>query len=237
VTLRNPKRQPGATRSLKRSLLGMRLAHRPRHATGRAARPLSAALPLGVAAVVLASCGSSGSGGLIPSASAGPLKEDFEAVAQAAKTGDGDCTATQEAIVKTEQDYLALPSSLDPGLRETLGKGIANLSSRARSLCTQPLSSSTTATSSATSTTSTTHTTAPSSTSTSTSSTTASTQSTPTTTTSSSTSTTTAVPPAPGGGVQAPPGEAGSVQGNANPSEGGAGVGEAGAGGGQGAGK
>jgi hypothetical protein len=204
-------------------------------ATYRVARPLSAAL-LGVTAMVLAcSCGSSG-GGLIPSASAGPLKSDFEAVARAAKAGNGNCTETQEAIVKTEQDFLGLPASVDPGLREALGKGIANLSSRARALCTQPLSPSTTATSTATTTTSsssTTHTSTPS-TSTTTSSTTTSTLSTPTT--SSTTSTTTAVTSAPGGGVQAP-GEAGGVQGNANPSEGGVGEAAGGANGGQGAAK
>jgi hypothetical protein len=180
--------------------------------------------------MLASACGSSG-GGLIPSASAGPLKGDFEAVAQAAKRGNGDCTETQEAIVKTEQDFLGLPATVDPGLREALGKGIANLSARARALCTQPLSGSSTATSSATttSTSSSTHTTTPS-TSTTTSSTTTSTsttQSTPTTTLSNTVTGTTTTPPPQGGGVQAP-GEAGSAQGNANPGEGGAGAGGAG---------
>jgi len=203
----------------------------------RPARPLTAAL-LAVAAMLLASsCGSSGAG-LIPSASAGPLKEDFEKVAQAAKSGNGDCTATQEAIVKTEQDFLGLPSTVDPGLRETLSKGIANLSARARALCAEPLSTGTSATSTATtstSTTSSTDTTVPSTTSTTTSSTsTTSTLSTPTTTIS-TTSTGPAVPPAPGGGVQAP--EGGAAQGNAHPGEGGAGAGGAGPENGQGNGK
>jgi hypothetical protein len=215
----------------------MRAFNRQPRALRKGTRPLSAAL-LGVAATVLASsCGGSG-GGLIPSASAGPLKSDFEAVARAAQAGNGNCTETQEAIVKTEQDFLGLPATVDPGLREALGKGIANLSARARALCTQPLSPSTTATSTATTTTSTlssTHTTTPATTSTTTSSTTTtSTLSTPTTSSTTSTTAPPAATPAPGGGVQAP-GEAGGVQGNANPSEGA--VAGGGAGNGQEAGK
>src|SRR5579862_7035838 len=64
-----------------------------------------------VVAIVLVSCGSSGKG-LIPTANAGPLQSDFEAVAQAAQTGGGNCTATTEAINKTEQDFAALPATI-----------------------------------------------------------------------------------------------------------------------------
>lgn len=98
---------------------------------------------LGVAAALLVACGSSGKG-LIPTGDAGPLQSDFEAVAQAAENGDGSCTATAEAIRKTEQDFGALPASVDAGLRGTLEKGIANLRSRALSLCAQPLAQTTT---------------------------------------------------------------------------------------------
>jgi hypothetical protein len=92
-----------------------------------------------VVAVVLVSCGSSGKG-LIPLADAGPLQGDFEAVTQAAQAGDGNCTATTEAINKTEQDFAALPATIDPGLRSRLSEGIKNLREHALALCTQPLS-------------------------------------------------------------------------------------------------
>jgi hypothetical protein len=98
---------------------------------------------LGLAAALIVSCGSSGKG-LIPTGDAGPLQSDFEAVAQAAENGDGSCTATAKAIRKTEQDFSALPTSLDAGLRSTLERGISNLRSRALSLCAQPLAQTTT---------------------------------------------------------------------------------------------
>jgi hypothetical protein len=98
---------------------------------------------LGVAVAALVSCGSSGKG-LIPLADAGPLQSDFEAVAHAAQTGDGDCTTTTAAINKTEQDFAALPASIDPGLRTKLQEGIENLRERALALCAQPLAQTTT---------------------------------------------------------------------------------------------
>lgn len=97
---------------------------------------------LGAAAALLVSCGSSGKG-LIPAAQAGPLQEDFEAVAQAAAAGNGNCTATESALGKTEQDFLALPASVDAGLHKTLEEGITNLRKRALSMCIQPTSGST----------------------------------------------------------------------------------------------
>jgi hypothetical protein len=100
---------------------------------------------LGVGAAVLVSCGSS-SKGLIPLGYAGPLQSDFQAVLQAAQEGDGNCTATEAKIRETEHDLQALPSSVDSGLRGRLAEGVANLSVRARVLCTQPLSQATTTT-------------------------------------------------------------------------------------------
>jgi hypothetical protein len=191
-------------------------------------RLLTAGL-LGVAAAaVLVSCGSSGKG-LIPLANAGPLQSDFEAVAQAAQTGGGNCTATTEAINKTERDFAALPATIDAGLHSRLSQGISNLRERALALCAQPLvQTSTTTTPRTTTTTKTQPTPAPT---------------TPTTTTSTSTAPTapsTPTPPSNGGGTVAPgsesppgvgpgggtgAGEAGEA-GNA-----GGGIGEAGAGG------
>jgi hypothetical protein len=97
---------------------------------------LTAAL-LGLAAAALLACGSTGKG-LIPAAAAGPLQSDFEAVARAAQSGNGDCTATEEAIRKAEQDFATLPASIDRGLRARLRTGIENLSARAQAVCAEP---------------------------------------------------------------------------------------------------
>ncbi len=159
---------------------------------GHAARLLAAGL-LGVAvAIVLVSCGSSGKG-LIPIANAGPLQSDFEAIAQAAQTGGGNCTATTEAINKAEQDFAALPSTIDSGLHKRLSEGISNLRERALALCAQPLVQ--------TATTTTPRTTTPT--------TTTKTQTTPTTPTTTPTTPTTptptpVTPPNNGGGTVAP---------------------------------
>ena len=126
---------------------------------------------LGVSAALLVACGSSGKG-LIPTANAGPLQSDFEAVAQAAQSGEGSCTATEAAIEKTESDFAALPATVDAGLRKTLNVGIANLRRRALALCAQPLPQTTSTTKTST-----------------TPTTTTSTQTTPTTTTTTHTET------------------------------------------------
>jgi cytoskeletal protein RodZ len=148
---------------------------------------------LGVSAALLVACGSSGKG-LIPSANAGPLQSDFEAVAQAAQSGEGSCTATEAAIAKTETDFAALPATIDSGLHKTLSLGIANLRRRALALCAQPLPQTTSTTKTTTPTTATSTQTTPTTTST------------PTETTATSTTPTTSAPTAttPGGGTPAP---------------------------------
>jgi hypothetical protein len=146
---------------------------------------------LGAAAALLVACGSSGKG-LIPTANAGPLQSDFEAVAQAAQNGDGSCTATEAALAKTEQDFAALPTTINRGLSKTLSEGIANLRRRALTLCAQPHPQATSSTSAPTTTTSTQ--TTPTTTTTTTPTT--PTQTVPTTTTPTSTT--------PGGGTPAP---------------------------------
>jgi hypothetical protein len=177
-----------------------------------ALRALAAGLA-GVAAALLVSCASSGQG-LIPASAAGPLKSDFEAVQQSAETANGDCSTTEAALRKTEEDFSALPSSVDAGLRSNLHQGIANLRVRAHEMCIQP------GTQTATTTTATTTTAPPTTTSTATT--------TPTQTTPSTTPTTSG----PGGGTAAPgEGEApesGDGKGNGH---GGTGAGEGGAGG------
>jgi cell division septation protein DedD len=159
-------------------------------------RLLSAAL-LGVTAAVLVSCGSSGSG-LIPSANAGPLQSDFEAVAREAASGNGSCARTESALGKTEQDFLALPATVDRGLHKRLQEGIANLHTQALALCLQPATTATSTTGAQTTTT-------PSTTTTTTETTPTTTPSTTTTTpTSTQTTPTTTTPPSQGGGTEAP---------------------------------
>jgi hypothetical protein len=152
-----------------------------------------AAGALGVAAALAVSCGSSATR-LIPAASAGPLQNDFEAIAQTAQSGNGSCAETEAAILKTEQDFAALPSSVDSGLRNTLHQGISNLRKHALELCKQPLAQSTvTSTTPKTTTTPRTTPTTPTAT-----------QPTTTPTTTATTPTTTPSTSGPGGGTPAP---------------------------------
>jgi hypothetical protein len=176
---------------------------------------------LGALAALLISCSSSGKG-LIPVSNAGPLQGDFEAVAQAAENGDGKCSQTESTLLKTDQDFAALPTSVDAGLRNTLHQGIENLRSRSLALCAQPLPQSTVTT------------TVPKTTSTA------------TTTSTETESTETQTPPAPeterpsgpGGGTQAP-GEThvGEAEGGTGAGEGAAGAAPGATPGGQEAGK
>jgi hypothetical protein len=178
------------------------------------------AAALGVAAALLVSCGAT-AGKLIPAASAGPLQGDFEAIAQAARTGNGSCSETEAAILKTEQDFGGLPSTVDSGLRSTLRQGIANLRKHALELCKQPLAQPTTATT-APKTTTTTHTTPTTPTDTQTTTTPTTTSTTPSTPTTSG----------PGGGTPAPEHEPLPEGGGTKPGENGGGAsGGAGAGG------
>lgn len=161
----------------------------PQRAHARRAQLLLAAL-LGVAAALLVACSGS-SKGLIPTGDAGPLQSDFEAVAHAAENGDGSCSSTESALLKTDQDFAALPAGVDSGLRDTLRQGIENLRSRSLALCAQPLPQATDTTSTPKTTTSDT-----------------TTATTPTVTQTTSTPTTATTPPpntsGPGGGTPAP---------------------------------
>lgn len=182
-------------------------------------RTITVAL-LGAAVAVLVACGSPGTG-LIPSSSGGPLQGDFEAVAQAATSGNGSCEATESALGKTEQDFLALPASVDRGLHRRLQEGIANLRQQALVTCAQTT----------TATTGTTGTTATTTTPTTTTTETTPTTTTPTTPTEPAPTTTT--PTNKGGGTEAP-GESEESKGKSeSEGNGGANAGGASPGGGQ----
>ncbi len=154
---------------------------------------LTVAALLGVATAALVSCGSTGKG-LIPSADATPLQSDFEAVARAAETGDGSCAETESALGKTEQDFLKLPTTVDPGLHARLQEGIENLRKQALTMCEQAAETKTTGTQ-----TSTTSTTTPSTGT----ETTPPPQTTPTTTTPTTSTPTATTPPSESGGTEA----------------------------------
>jgi hypothetical protein len=178
-------------------------------------RLLTAGLLGAAVAIALVACGNSGKG-LIPIANAGPLQSDFEAVAQAAQAGGGNCTETTATINKTEQDFAALPTTIDSGLHRRLSEGISNLRERALALCAQPLVQTNTTTTPRTTTTTTTTTT----------------PTTPTTTTSTPTTPTTtpATPPSNGGGTVAPGEGERSSEGRGNEQGESGGVGPGGAG-------
>ncbi|HWX87219.1 MAG TPA: hypothetical protein VNX67_03495 [Solirubrobacteraceae bacterium] len=154
-------------------------------------RMVPAAL-LGMAAAVLVSCGGSGKG-LIPSANAGPLQSDFEAVARAAGAGKGSCAQTESALGQTEQDFLKLPATVDKGLHARLQLGIENLRTQALAMCEQPAETSTTGT----------QTTSTTTTSTGTETTPTTTTNTTTTPTTTPTTPTTTAPPSQSGGTEA----------------------------------
>jgi hypothetical protein len=174
---------------------------------------------LGVLAALLVACSGSGKG-LIPTGDAGPLQSDFEAVAHAAESGDGDCANTEKALLQTDQDFAALPR-IDAGLHRTLSQGIENLRARSLALCAQPLAQSTEATSTPTTTTST-PTTTP--------------KETQTTTTTSTPTSSTPSPSGPGGGTPAP-GEGAPGAGDEEPPGGEGGSGRSGGSGGSGGAK
>jgi hypothetical protein len=164
----------------------------------RLSRALASVL-LGACAALLVGCSSSGKG-LIPTGDAGPLQSDFEAVARAAESGDGECAATESALLRTEQDFARLPSGVDTALRDTLRRGIENLRTRSLALCAQPLPQATT-----------TQTTPKTTTSTATT-----TPTTPETQTTSTPSNPAPAPSGPGGGTPAPREEAGEEEGAGN---------------------
>lgn len=101
-----------------------------------------AAIAVGASAL-LAACGGSGAG-LIPSADAGPLEQDFVEVWERARSGNGSCTATSEALEKTEADFVKISASIDAGLRRRLQDGITRLHSQALEQCSHATTTSST---------------------------------------------------------------------------------------------
>jgi hypothetical protein len=166
-------------------------------------------------AVLITACG--GSGGLIPSASAGTLRVDLARIS--ADVVEQNCTAATTDIATANNDFNSLPTSVNTSLLTELQNGLTTLATNALKECqgatssTGPTQTGSTGVTTATSTTgatSSTSSTTTSSTPSSTSSTTSSTPSSTSSTTSSETTTTgdtgstcTTTTPGQGGGTPA----------------------------------
>jgi hypothetical protein len=85
------------------------------------------------AAVGLAACGGGSSKALIPSADAGPLRDDFDAVASAIDSGD--CPGTQRALARAQGDLDQLPARVSKRLRTRIQQGINTLAGQAAKEC------------------------------------------------------------------------------------------------------
>ncbi len=108
---------------------------------------VASAIVLG--ATALAGCGGS-SKGLIPTANAGTLQNDFANVEQFVSSGD--CAKALGWIHQAQLHLAALPSSVNAGLRAQLALGIQDLATSAVSECAQNVTTSTTTTSTTSST-------------------------------------------------------------------------------------
>ncbi len=92
------------------------------------------AFALGMAVAGLAACGGGGTNkALIPASDAGPLNDDFDAVALA--VDDGDCTGATNALVKAQSHLDQLPGRVSVRLRRRLQEGINTLKTQAAREC------------------------------------------------------------------------------------------------------
>ena len=95
--------------------------------------PFVLAFALGLAVAGLAACGGGSSKALIPSADAGPLKDDFDNVASA--VADGDCPGSVRALAQAQSDLDQLPARVSVRLRRRLQEGINTLKRQAAKEC------------------------------------------------------------------------------------------------------
>jgi hypothetical protein len=95
--------------------------------------PFVLAFALGLAVAGIAACGGGSSKALIPSADAGPLKDDFDNVASA--VADGDCQGAVRALGQAQSDLDQLPARVSVRLRRRLQQGIVTLRRQAAKEC------------------------------------------------------------------------------------------------------
>jgi hypothetical protein len=110
-------------------------------------RPLSYLLVfvLGFGAAALGACGSSSSSkSLIPVADAGPLQNDFDAVASA--IADHDCPGSSSAIRRAQAHVDSLPRATSEQLTQRLQDGLQTLQRQAADECVATVATTTTET-------------------------------------------------------------------------------------------
>jgi hypothetical protein len=95
--------------------------------------PPLAALVLGAATALLVACG--GSDGRIPASNASSLTSALSQISSDFRAGR--CAAAQRAVIKAQNDVLALPDTVDARLRQRLQSGIQNLATKVPATCSQ----------------------------------------------------------------------------------------------------
>ncbi|MGZ6674062.1 MAG: hypothetical protein ACXVFM_17110 [Solirubrobacteraceae bacterium] len=95
--------------------------------------PPLAALVLGAATALLVACG--GSDGRIPASNASSLTSALSQISSDYRAGR--CAAAQRAVIKAQNDVLALPDTVDARLRQRLQSGIQNLAAKVPATCSQ----------------------------------------------------------------------------------------------------
>lgn len=95
--------------------------------------PPLVALVLGAATALLVACG--GSDGRIPASNASSLTSALSQISSDFRAGR--CAAAQRAVIKAQNDVLALPDTVDSRLRQRLQSGIQNLAAKVPATCSQ----------------------------------------------------------------------------------------------------
>lgn len=95
--------------------------------------PPLAALVLGAATALLVACG--GSDGRIPAGDASSLTSALSQISSDYRAGR--CAAAQRAVIKAQNDVLALPDTVDARLRQRLQSGIQHIADRVPATCSQ----------------------------------------------------------------------------------------------------
>ena len=92
--------------------------------------PPLAALLLGAATAFLVACGNDN---LIPASDASRVQNALNEVEADYRTGK--CDAAEAAVARAKGALLNLPDSVDPGLRDRLSSGVANLARKVPATC------------------------------------------------------------------------------------------------------
>ena len=94
--------------------------------------PSLAALILGASTALLVACGGDGR---IPASNASSLTSALNQISSDYRAGR--CSAAQRAVIKAQNEVVALPDSVDASLRQRLQSGIQNLAKQVPARCSQ----------------------------------------------------------------------------------------------------